>query len=139
MKDAGKWRFAKRLCNTWGDDSIIARDTLIDPVLIYDGGMFVQELISLWIRGETLGAIADNYVYLARVTRETCEIIVVMDGYLGITTKGHTQRKRNLTQSLDFVVQNDAILDVSAKVFLSNPNNKQVFITSVIKSMRRPG
>ena len=51
-----------------------------------------------------------------------------MDGYLGITTKGHTQRKRNLTQSLDFVVQNDTILDVSANVFLSNPNNKQGFI-----------
>ena len=129
MKDAGKWRFAKRLCNTWVDDSIIVRDTLIDPVLIYDGGMCVQELISLWILGETLGAIADNYVsYLTRVTRETCEIIVVMDGYLGITTKGHTQRKRNPTQSLDFVVQNDNILDVSAKVFLSNPNNKQGFI-----------
>ena len=129
MKDAGKWRFAKRLCNTWGDDSIIVRDTLIDPVLIYKGGMFVQELISLWIRGETLGAIADNYVsYLTRVTRETCEILVVMDGYLGITTKGHTQRKRNPTQSLDFVVQNDTILDVSVKVFLSNPNNKQGFI-----------
>ena len=101
MKDAGKWRFAKRLCNTWGDDSMIVRDTQIDPVLIYDRGMFVQELISLWIRGKTLGAIADNYVSdLTRVTHETCEIIVVMDGYLIITTKGHTQRKRNPTQSL---------------------------------------
>ena len=49
MKDAGKWKFAKRLCNTWGDDSIIVRDTLIDPVLISYGGMFVQELISLCI------------------------------------------------------------------------------------------
>ena len=79
MKDAGKWRFAKRLSDTWGDDSIIVRD--IDPVSICDGGMFVQELISIWIRGKTLGAIADNYVsYLTRVTRETCEIIVVMEG-----------------------------------------------------------
>ena len=48
-----------------------------------------------------------------------------MEGYLEITTKGHAQRKRNPTQSLDFVVQNDTILDVSATVFLSNPNNKQ--------------
>ena len=53
MKDPGKCRFAKRLCDTWGEDSIIAKDILIDPVLIYDGGMFVQELISLWIRGKT--------------------------------------------------------------------------------------
>ena len=70
MKDAGKWRFAKRLCNTWGDDSMIVKDTLIGPVLIYDEGIFVQELISLWIRDKTLGAIADNYVSdLTRVTR----------------------------------------------------------------------
>ena len=129
MKDAGKWRFAKRLCNTWGDDSMIVKDTLTGPVLIYDEGMFVQELISLWIRDKTLGAIADNYVSdITRVTRETCEIIVVMDGYLIITSKGHSQRKRNPTQSLDYVVQNVTVLDVSAKVFLSNPNNKQDFI-----------
>ena len=51
LKDTGKWRFAKH--DTWGEDSIIAKDILIDPVLIYDGGMFVQELISLWIRGKT--------------------------------------------------------------------------------------
>ena len=51
-----------------------------------------------------------------------------MGGYLGISTKGHAQRKLNPTQSLDFVVQNDTILDVSATVFLSNPNNKQGFI-----------
>ena len=48
LKDAGKWRFAKRLCDTWGEDSIIVKYILIDPVLIYDLGMFVQELISLW-------------------------------------------------------------------------------------------
>ena len=46
MKDAGKCRCAKHLCNTWGEDSIVAKDTLIDPVLIYDGGMPVHELIS---------------------------------------------------------------------------------------------
>ena len=51
-----------------------------------------------------------------------------MGGYLGIATNGHTQHKRNPTQILDFVVQNDTILDVSAKVSLSNPNNKQGFI-----------
>ena len=61
---------------------------------------------------------------------ETCEIIVIMGGYLGISTKGHAQRKRNPTQSLNFIiiVQNDTILDVSATVFLSNSNNKQGFI-----------
>ena len=129
MKDAGKWRFAKHLSNTWGEDSIVAKDTLIDHVLIYDGGMLVHELISLWIRGKTLGAIPDNYEsYLTRITRGTCEIIVAMHGYLEISTKGHTQRKRNPTPSLDFVVQNDTVLDVSAIVFLSNPNNKQGFV-----------
>ena len=53
-----------------------------------------------------------------------------MGGYLGISTKGHAQRKRNPTQSLDFIiiVQNDTILDVSATVFLSNSNNKQGFV-----------
>ena len=62
--------------------------------------------------------------YLTRVTDETCEIIII----IGITTKGHAQSKRNPTQNLDFVVQNDTILDVSATVFLSSPNNKQGFI-----------
>ena len=128
MKDAGKWKFAKRLCDIWGEDSIIAEDILIDLVLIYYGGMFVQELISLWIRGKTWSTIADNYVsYLTRVTGQTCGIIVIMGGYLETTTKGHAQCKRNPTQSLDFVVQNDTIFDVSATVFLSNPN-KQGFI-----------
>ena len=51
-----------------------------------------------------------------------------MDGYLGISTKRHTQRKRNPAPSLDFVVQNDTVLDVSAIVFLSNPSNKQGFV-----------
>ena len=50
----------------------------------------------------------------------------IIDRYLAITisTKGHTQRKRNPTQSLDFVIQNDTALDVSAMVFLSNHCNK---------------
>ena len=143
MKDAGKRRFAKHLCNTWGEDSIVAKYTLIDPVLIYDGGMLVHELISLCIRGKTLRAIADNYVsYLTciSITRGTCEIIVVMDGYLGISTKGHTQRKRNPTQSLDFVVQNDTVLDVSTIVFLSNPTTSRVLLTSSVrKSMPGQG
>ena len=47
--------------------------------------------------------------------------------YLGIGTKGHTQRKRNPTQSLDFVIQNDTALDFSAMVFLSNHCNKYDF------------
>ena len=57
---------------------------------------------------------------------ETCEII---DRYLGISTKGHTHRKRNPIpiQSLDFVIQNDTTLNVSAMVFLSNHCNKQDF------------
>ena len=136
MKDAGKWRFAKHLCNTWGEDSIVAKDTLIDPVLIYDGGMLVPELVSLWIWGKTVGAIADNYLsYHTRITRGTCEIIVAMDGYLGISTKGHMQRKCNPTQILDFVVQNDTVLDVSAIVFLFNPSNKQGFVDILSKKI----
>ena len=57
---------------------------------------------------------------------ETCEII---DRYLGISAKGHAHRKRNHIpiQSLDFVIQNDTALDVSAMVFLSNYCNKQDF------------
>ena len=55
---------------------------------------------------------------------ETCEIIT---RYQGISTKGYTQRKRNPTQSLDLVIQNDTALDVSAIVFLSNHCNKQDF------------
>ena len=35
MKDVGNWRFAKHFYNTRGEGSIVAKDTLIDPFLIY--------------------------------------------------------------------------------------------------------
>ena len=77
----------------------------------------------IWINpGPQLGKINRRVKLMA----ETCEII---DRYLGISTKGHTHRKHNPIpiQSLDFVIQNDTALDVSAMVFLSNHCNKQDF------------
>ena len=56
------------------------------------------------------------------------ESIVVLDGFTEVTTKVHIQRQRNPCQTLDIVVHDNTVLDhqvdVSAKVFLSNPVNK---------------
>ena len=66
---------------------------------------------------------------LGKIDRRVKLMAEIIYRYLGISTKGHTvtQRKRNPTQSLDFVIQNDTALDVSAMVFLSNHCNKYDF------------
>ena len=38
------------------------------------------------------------------------------------------ERHRNSTKALDFVVNDGAVLDLPAKVFLTNPTNRQGFI-----------
>ena len=66
--------------------------------------------------------------HLIRETRTSRESIVVLDRYTEVTTKVHIQRRRNLCQILDILVHKNTFLDVSAKIFLSNPANKQCFI-----------
>ena len=114
------------LCNTWGDVTArLLRITHIEPnpVTSYDTGrgMLLQNLIILWKQGITLGSIADqNVSHLNRPTRQSQGIIVAFEGYLGLTTKGHVQRQRNSTKTLDFVVNDGTVLDL--------PTNRQGFI-----------
>ena len=61
---------------------------------------------------------------LGKIDRRVKLMAEIIDRYLGISTKGHMQRKRNPIQSLDFVIQNHTARDVSAMVFLSNHCNK---------------
>ena len=131
MRPSGKNKFSNYLCDTWGKSSIVEEATLTNPnpVIVYDGGMLIQNLTSLWTRGKTLGGIANEYVsHLTRQSRDSQEIIVVFDGYEEETPKGYIQRQRNPTKTLDFVVQDGTVLDLEATVFLTNPSNKQGFI-----------
>ena len=55
---------------------------------------------------------------------------MTFDGYLGLQRKVmyNDERHRNSTKTLDFVVNDGTVLDLPAKVFLTNPTNKQGFI-----------
>ena len=80
---------------------MVTEDTLQDPRMIDDGGMFLQQLGHLWIKEKTFGEIADVYASnLVRNTSDTLEILVIFDGYCGITTKGHKQRQRDIQITL---------------------------------------
>ena len=129
MRDAGKARLSRHLCDTMGKDAEVTMGDLTDYVSVYDGGMLIQQMLSCWSRGSTMGEIVDNYAsHLTRQSRDCQEIVVVMDGYREITTKSYTQRKRNPTCSLEVAVQRSTVLDVSPTVFLSNSGNKQSFV-----------
>ena len=79
------------------------------------------------------GSIKDqNVSHLIRLTRQSQEIIVTFDGYLGLQRKAmytyNNERHRNSTKTLDFVVNDGTVLDLPVKVFLTNPANKQGLI-----------
>ena len=93
--------------------------------------MLLQNPIIPWKQGITLDSIKDqNVSHLIRLTRKSQEIIVTFDGYLGLQRKAmyNDERHRNSTKTLDFVVNNETVLDLPAKVFLTNPTNEQGFI-----------
>ena len=76
-----------------GKDAKVTMEDLTDYVSVYDGGMLIQQMLSCWSRGSTMGEIVDNYAsHLTRQSRDCQEIVVVMDGYREITTKSYTQR-----------------------------------------------
>ena len=90
MRMAAKRKFSNYLCNSWGDSSIVEDHSLTEPnpVTAYDTGILLQNLIILWKQGITLGIIADQNVgHLIRLTRQSQEIIVTFDGYLGLQRK----------------------------------------------------
>ena len=133
MRLAAKHKFLSYLCNTWCDSSIVEDHALTEPnpVTACDAGMLLQNLIILWKQGITLGSIKDqNVSHFIRLTRQSQEIIVTFDGYLGLQQKAmyNDERHRNSTKTLDFVVNDGTVLDLPAKVFLTNPTNKQGFI-----------
>ena len=128
---------------------MVTEDSLLDPLMIYDGGMLLQQLGHLWIKEETYGEIANEYAsHLVRKTSDTLEILVIFDGYRVITTKGHKQRHRNPVRYPDYVVTREVKFNISGNVFLSNPGNKQSFLdlladtissTSSLSATKCPG
>ena len=97
----------------------------------YDAGMLLQNLIILWKQGITLGIIKDHNVsHVIRLTKRSQEIIVMFDGYLGLQRKAmyNDERHQNSAKILDFIVKDGTVLDLPAKVFLTNPTNKHGFI-----------
>ena len=64
------------------------------------------------------------------IARQSQEIIVTFDGYLGLQRKAmyNDERNRNSTKTLDFVVNDGTVRDFPAKVFLTSPTNKQGYI-----------
>ena len=133
MRVAAKRKFSNYLCNTWGDSSIVEDHTLTEPnpLTTYDAGMLLQNLIILWKQGIKLGSIKDqNVSHLIRLTRQYQEIIVTFDSYVGLQRNAmyNDERHRNSTKTPDFVVNDGTVLDLPAKVFLTNPTNKQGFI-----------
>ena len=128
-REATKCKFLNYLCNTWGDSLLVQNHTETNPVTTYDAGMLLQNLIILWKQDATLGSIVDqNVSHLIRLTRQSQEIIVTFDGYLGLQLKAmyNDERHRNSTKTLDFVVNDETVLDLPAKV--TNPTNEKGFI-----------
>ena len=133
MRVAAKRKISNYLCNPLGDRSIVEDRTLTEPnpVTAYDAGMLLHNPIILWKQGIILGSIKDqNVSHLIRLTRQSQEIIVTFNGYLGLQRKAmyNDERHRNSIKTLDIVANDGTVLDLPAKVFLTNPTNKQGFI-----------
>ena len=133
MREPAKRKFSNYLCNPWGDSSIVEDHTLTEPnpVTVYCAVMLLQNLIILWKQEITRGSIKDqNVSHLIRLTRQFQEIIVTFEGYSGLQRKAmyNNERHRNSTKTVDFAVNDGTVLDLPAKVFLTNPTNKQGFI-----------
>ena len=87
MRKASKHKFLNYLCCTCGNGWIVEEHRLTEPNAVYDGFVFLQNLISIWKHGRILGDIADQYVsHIIRPAGQSQELIVVFDGYLGNKT-----------------------------------------------------
>ena len=60
MREAAK----HYLCSTCGNGWIVEEDTVTEPnpITVYDSGMFLQNLISIWKQEMALGDISDQYI-----------------------------------------------------------------------------
>lgn len=104
-----------------------------------DGGMLLHSLTFPWTKGATYGAIADAYVEHVRIIKQgyaTPNVTVVFDGYGTSSTKDHAHNVRNPIKSLQVEITRDTIFNSQMKVILSNPSNKQKFVSLIADGLR---
>ena len=112
----------------------------VGTILVVDGGMLLHSVTYQWKKGSTFGAIAGAYVSHVKGLKNTnqhLDVTVVFDVYDQHTTKDHTHALHVPIKCLEIEVREEAILDTSKVVFLSNPKNKQKFVNFLAGQLRQ--
>lgn len=112
-------------------DSILLdpKDTPDNSLIVIDGGALLHRVG--WTKGESFTNIFKGYInfihnlFSARYGNDIC---IVFDGYLIPSTKDHMHSKRQTISSLPIKITRDDILLCKKEVYLSNKENKQLFI-----------
>ena len=128
MRDSGKAKRARDLCNKWG----VVVDSLQPLSTVFDGGMLLNHMRKGWKRGDTFLSYAEQIIHhISKDAPEDQEVIVVLDGYNVATTKMHIQAKRNPVKSLEIKATKEMKLETTPEIFTSHPANKQRLVDIV--------
>ena len=94
---------------------MLDKSTVIDPVIVWDGGMLLYSRNRTWKRG---GQTVEEYKsILQREARTTSgKVVPVFDGYLQNTPKDHTH-KRVPVRALEISIRPELRLDIKADIF----------------------
>ena len=135
MRDSGKAKRARDLCNKWG----VVVDSVHAVSIVFDGGMLLNHLRKGWKRGDTFLSYAEQVVHHISnaATEDETKISVVMDGYSGVTTKMHIQSKRNPVKSLEIKATKEMTLQTTPEIFTSHPANKQRLVDIVAEAINQ--
>ena len=103
----------------------------METVIVLDGGALLYRVA--WTKNSTFETILKNYVsHINIMVGKSGRKLVVFDGYITSSTKDHCHSKRAPVQSLDHSV---SLVLCRKEVVLSNPRNKQEFITALTAAL----
>ena len=106
----------------------------METVIVLDGGALLYRVA--WTKNSTFETILKNYVsHINNMVGKSGRKLVVFDGYITSSTKDHCHSKRAPVQSLDHSVSLEKQVLCRKEVVLSNPRNKQEFITALTAAL----
>ena len=135
MRDSGKAKRARDLCNKWG---VVVESVPPSSCIVFDGGMVLNHLRKAWKRGDTFLSHAEQIVHhVSSAATEDQTVVVVLDGYTAATTKMHVQAKRNPVKSIEIQATKNMRLETTPDIFTSHPANKQRLVDIVADTINQ--
>ena len=100
--------------------------------MLFYGGALLNRV--KWPRKSKIAVILQEYAkYIKNIAKNIAgRVTVVFDGYLEKSTKDHIHKKRYPVSSMQMIVTTESEIQCDKDIFLSNPENKQIFIINLL-------